>query len=292
MAIFGYARVSTSAQATEGESLDAQERRLRGWAAAQYDADLAEMFIETAISGSVPFAQRPEGARLLARVKSGDVILATRLDRAFRSAFDALGVVESLRERGVGLVLLDLGGDVVSNGMSKMFLTIAAAFAEAERDRIRERISGAKADAKARGRYLGGTVPFGYKVDAETGMLISDETEQAIITRVQEMFWGGVAEKGRPPSVRARQAAIAEEFGRTLSLATINKFHDYPDEKNRRRGRFPAGGGLYVDQADGGLYVDQPEDKARRQEFDAKLAKKKAAAERRKAARAVAPVAG
>jgi len=36
--------------------------------------------------------------------------------------------------------LLDLGGDISGNGLSKLFLTIAAAFAEAERDRIREHI--------------------------------------------------------------------------------------------------------------------------------------------------------
>src|SRR4051812_5019085 len=34
-----------------------------------------------------------------------------------------------------------LGGDIAGNGLSKLFLTIAAAFAEAERDRIRERIT-------------------------------------------------------------------------------------------------------------------------------------------------------
>ncbi|HME21272.1 MAG TPA: recombinase family protein, partial [Acetobacteraceae bacterium] len=46
----------------------------------------------------------------------------------------------SLKGRGVKLHLLDLGGDIAGNGISKLFLTIAAAFAEAERDRIRERI--------------------------------------------------------------------------------------------------------------------------------------------------------
>jgi putative DNA-invertase from lambdoid prophage Rac len=41
--------------------------------------------------------------------------------------------------------LLDLGGDIAGIGLSKLFLTIAAAFAEAERDRIRERIGHMKA---------------------------------------------------------------------------------------------------------------------------------------------------
>ena len=67
-----------------------------------------------------------------------------------------------LKARGVVLHLLDLGGDISGNRLSKLFLTIAAAFAETKRDRIRERIGQVKADQKARGRNLGGRVPFGY----------------------------------------------------------------------------------------------------------------------------------
>jgi hypothetical protein len=67
-----------------------------------------------------------------------------------------------LKTRGIALHLLDLGGDISGNGLSKLSLTIAAAFAEAERHRIRERIGQVKADQKARGRNLGGKVPFGY----------------------------------------------------------------------------------------------------------------------------------
>ena len=51
----------------------------------------------------------------------------------------------------MALQLLDLSGDISSNGLSKLFLTIAAAFAEAERDRIRERIGRLKADHRAAG---------------------------------------------------------------------------------------------------------------------------------------------
>ena len=42
------------------------------------------------------------------------------------------------KEVGTEPALLDLGGDIAGNGISKLFLTIAAAFAAAERDRIRE----------------------------------------------------------------------------------------------------------------------------------------------------------
>ena len=64
------------------------------------------------------------------------------------------GVLADLKERGVSLHMIDLGGDVTGNGISKLVFTILSAVAEAERDRIRERISVVEADQKARGAYL------------------------------------------------------------------------------------------------------------------------------------------
>jgi putative DNA-invertase from lambdoid prophage Rac len=135
------------------------------------------------VSGSIPVEQRPVGGPLFAKLQRGDIVIAAKLDRLFRSALDALKVVESLKARGVRLHLLDLGGDIAGNGLSKLFLTIAAAFAEAERDRIRERIGQVKADQKSRGRYLGGKVPFGYR-RGETGELIRHEPEQEAIAEM------------------------------------------------------------------------------------------------------------
>ncbi len=101
---------------------------------------LDRIVVEEGVSGSVPVDERAAGGPLFARLAKGDVVIAPKLDRLFRSALDALTVVEELRRRGVALHLLDLGGDISGNGLSKLFLTIVAAFAEAERDRIRERI--------------------------------------------------------------------------------------------------------------------------------------------------------
>jgi DNA invertase Pin-like site-specific DNA recombinase len=53
-------------------------------------------------------------------------------------------LLEELKEQGVGLHMIDLGGDVIGNGVSKMVFTILAAVAEGERDRLRERIRDAK----------------------------------------------------------------------------------------------------------------------------------------------------
>ena len=177
MATFGYCRVSTAKQASEGESLEVQRRQIEGYVH-MHGLAVDEILVEEGVSGSVPVAERPAGGRLFARLKSGDIVIAPKLDRLFRSALDALQTVQALRERGVSLHLLDLGGDITGNGLSKLFLTIAAAFAEAERDRIRERIGQVKADQKARKRFLGGNRPFGFQV-ADDGELVPDEAEQA-----------------------------------------------------------------------------------------------------------------
>jgi putative DNA-invertase from lambdoid prophage Rac len=65
----------------------------------------------------VPLADRTEGQRLLAALEPGDVIIAAKLDRAFRSASDALGTLEQLTVDKIALHMIDLGGDITGNGI-------------------------------------------------------------------------------------------------------------------------------------------------------------------------------
>src|SRR4051812_28949748 len=149
-----------------------------------------------------PLNARPAGGALLAKLKAGDIVIAAKLDRCFRSALDALNVVEQLKTRGVKLHLHDLGGDIAGNGLSKLFLTIAAAFAEAERDRIRERITNVKADQKARGRYLGGKVPFGFAV--VDGALEPVEEQQEAIREMAALKAQGKSLRAIAEAVQAK----------------------------------------------------------------------------------------
>jgi putative DNA-invertase from lambdoid prophage Rac len=209
MAIYGYCRVSTMKQANEGESLDVQRRQIEGYAH-MHALTLAGVLVEEGVSGSVPVEDRPVGGQLFAKLQRGDIVIAAKLDRLFRSALDALKVGESLKTRGVKLHLLDLGGDIAGNGLSKLFLTIAAAFAEAERDRIRERIGQSKADQKARGRYLGGRVPFGYRC-GESGELFPNEAEQEVIREIVSLRAQGKALRAIAQAVAAKGHKLSHE---------------------------------------------------------------------------------
>lgn len=182
MPCYGYVRVSTERQASEGESLAVQERVVGGYAT-MHGLTLARVFVEAGVSASVPLASRPAGGELLATLAPGDTIIAPKLDRMFRSAIDALANLELLKAKGVSLHLLDLGGDVTGNGIAKLVFTILSAVAEAERDRIRERIATVKADQRSRGRYLGGHVPFAHRLTPE-GDVVPDQTVLATIARL------------------------------------------------------------------------------------------------------------
>ena len=150
---------------------------------------------------------------MLAGLKSGDTVITAKLDRMFRSALDALGVLGELKSRGVSLHMIDLGGDVTGNGISKLVFTILSAVAEAERDRIRERVSQVKGDQRSRGRYLGGRIPFGYAV--EEGGLVPVEDQQEAIGMALTM-----RNDGRP--LRSIQATLGRA-GFPLSLAALHR---------------------------------------------------------------------
>jgi putative DNA-invertase from lambdoid prophage Rac len=202
MAVYGYTRVSTGRQAEEGESLGAQQRKIEGYAMMQ-GMQVEQMFVERGVSGSTRLHERPQGAKLLGILKPGDVVITPKLDRLFRSALDALDVLAKLKDAGVSLHMIDLGGDVTGNGISKLVFTILSAVAEAERDRIRERIRDVKADQRKRNRYLGGTVPFGWTLGAD-GELVKHEKQQAAIRRMKTLHAKG-------ESLRSISAALAED---------------------------------------------------------------------------------
>jgi DNA invertase Pin-like site-specific DNA recombinase len=219
MAVYGYARVSTARQAEEGESLDVQQRTVAGYAL-MHGLTVDRMFVERGVSGSTPLADRQQSAALLAALKAGDVLITAKLDRMFRSALDALDVLAKLKVRNVSLHMIDLGGDVTGNGISKLVFTILSAVAEAERDRIRERVTQVKRDQRQRNRYLGGIVPFGFRV-GEDGALAPDAAEQALIAYARTLRADGA-------TLRAIRAVLETQHGRKLSLDALHRILSEP----------------------------------------------------------------
>ena len=89
MTVYGYCRVSTAEQANGGLSLETQQQQITGYAMMK-GWQIAEFFTERGVSGSVSLADRFQGQRMLAVLQTGDVVITAKLDRAFRSAANAL----------------------------------------------------------------------------------------------------------------------------------------------------------------------------------------------------------
>lgn len=225
MAVYGYRRVSTSKQANEGESLDVQQRKLSGWGVMQGE-ELTSMFTDEGVSGSTRLGERKAGGEMLTRLKAGDTIVATKLDRLFRSSLDALQTVKDMQRRKIKIHIIELG-EITGNGVAKVFMTIAAAFAEFEREQIAERVSDVKRDQRDRGKYLGGKVPFGFAVryELQAGKRVSImepvPEEQLIISEVRKIRKTG-------KSLRFIQEAVERQHRRRLALPTLMRITEAP----------------------------------------------------------------
>lgn len=208
--VYGYCRVSTDAQAQQGHSLGEQQSRIKGYAQSA-GLTVHQMFVEAGVSGGKKFELRPKGAALLAALRPGDHVIATKLDRMFRNAGNAIAIAERLRDNGVHLHLLDIG-EVTGTGVAKLLFQILGSVAEMERDRISERVRGVKEHLRSSGFFLGGTVAKGFTVDRD-GRLVQDAKWQKCVAAMKRM---------REEEVPYRTIAtrVGSEFGVALDYTT------------------------------------------------------------------------
>lgn len=190
--ILGYIRVSTADQAnTDRSSLQVQTDVIQGLAHIRgVDKFGIQLYTDAGVSGAVKLAFRPAGEKLLADMKAGDVVIASKLDRIFRSAVDALNMLEEFRKRDVDLILYDMGTEsVTKGGMAQLLFTILAAVAEMERIRIAERTADGRRAKKARGGAVG-EVPFGFRKVGEgrAALLEPNEKERGALARMHALI--------------------------------------------------------------------------------------------------------
>ena len=214
---FGYCRVSTRQQANEGHSLADQRQRIGGYCQANGLPVPTDFFVDAATSGTISLQKREQGARLLSELRRGDHVVVTKGDRLFRSAKNALEIAELLRERGVCLHLMDMGGEVLNSSVSRLVFGILMMVANMESERIGERTASVKEHLRAQGRFVGGAVPFGYAKTTD-GALTRRKDFSAIQQRIAEMSRNG-------QSTRAIAQTLTEE-GMPVSHNTVYRVLD------------------------------------------------------------------
>jgi DNA invertase Pin-like site-specific DNA recombinase len=121
-------------------------------------SDLTAVGAERIFSEQVSsVASRARLTECLAFLRDGDVLAVTKPDRLARSTAELLTIEADLSKRGIGLIVLSMGGERLDtrNPTSKLMLTILAGVAAWEREIMLERQREGIAKAKAEGKYKG-----------------------------------------------------------------------------------------------------------------------------------------
>ncbi len=181
-----YIRVSTDKQASEGTSLEVQEEKLlkfcsfQGW-------QVFKLYADRGISGKD--TERPQFQALMqdARQKQFDVVVVTKLDRFGRSLRDLINSIHELNSIGIQFTSVnDNINTTTPNG--KLLFHVLGAFAEFEREIIKERMMAGIAKAKQEGRQIG-RVPMGYKVI--DGEVIIDAEKAELVKTIFKAYAAG-----------------------------------------------------------------------------------------------------
>jgi site-specific DNA recombinase len=144
-----YARVSTPGQAEEGTSLETQEAVCLK-RAHELGAEIVGILADEGISGAL-FLSRPGIQKALAAIEEGraNTLITMKLDRSGRDVDDLREIRRRIRRAGGQIIFAD-GMNFEDNAIGNLMYTQMAAFAEFEKELIRERTMNGKREKAAK----------------------------------------------------------------------------------------------------------------------------------------------
>lgn len=163
---WGYGRVSTDRQEISiirQQELCEMHFQIRQKSGSLEGFEWGGFLADPAVSGGVPWFERPFGEVLFRQLRAGDHIIVATKDRAFRSCIDACQCIDLLAEAGVRLHVLDVPVDL-STDEGRFFMQVMASFAELERKKISSRTRENFLQRAKMGLPMSGKAPWGWQV--------------------------------------------------------------------------------------------------------------------------------
>lgn len=178
--IYGYIRVSTDKQTTENQHFEIKEF------ASKNDIDIDKWIMET-ISSTKELEKRKLG-KLLKKLKSGDVLIASELSRLGRNLLQVMSILHHCMSSGVRVWTIKdnyrLGADIQSKVLAFAF----GLSAEIERNLISQRTKEALLRLKSEGKILGR--PKGHK---NVKLKLTGKEEKIIAMRLEHFSKSKIA---------------------------------------------------------------------------------------------------
>lgn len=121
---------------------------------------------------------RPALQRLLADIEAGkvDIVVVYKVDRLTRSLLDFSKLVEAFDKARTSFVSVTQSFNTTTS-MGRLTLNMLLSFAQFEREVTAERIRDKLAASKARGMWMGGTPPIGYRPDGRSLAIVDEHAE-------------------------------------------------------------------------------------------------------------------
>ena len=175
----------------EFNSLDAQREACEAFITSQKHAGwvaVRALYDDGGLSGGT--LERPALQRLLNDIKTGKVqiVVVYKVDRLTRSLADFAKIVDVFDAHGASFVSVTQQFNTTTS-MGRLTLNMLLSFAQFEREIAGERIRDKIAASKAKGMWMGGTVPLGYDVKDRKLVMnaVEAETVRLIFKRYSEL---------------------------------------------------------------------------------------------------------
>ena len=176
-----YARVSSDEQ-RENQTIDTQVNTAERWLELQTmmekPLETYKFYLDNGVSGTIALSDRPAGSELLRDAQAGyfNMVIVYKIDRLGRDPRDILNIAHELMGMGVAVKSLTEEFDLSSPTGRFMFNVLAASAGFARDSHIERSIEGTNYWAKE-GVWLGGIVPYGYRVEGkkkQARLVVSD----------------------------------------------------------------------------------------------------------------------
>lgn len=217
MSVYSYARTSEIEAVESGNQLDEllekESLRLHTYAL-RVGMRVNENVLDQGLLWSVDLANRPAWQGLQNKLETGDIIITCTLERMFSSCEDMQDTVKQLRKRKIRLYVVDLEGDLTNPQFCPPFEKMLRVFHSMEKRRSTERIKTVKQRQRSKGRFLGGSRPFGYLIHSN-GRLIENPMEQKVLKQIIRMNQQG-------KSLRAISAEVSTPV-MPISFKTVQR---------------------------------------------------------------------
>lgn len=171
----------------EFNSLQNQEESCKAYILSQAfnGWEYTKTYSDGGISGGT--MERPGLQALLNDIRAGhiQVVVVYKVDRLSRSIIDFHKMMQEFDKHGCNFVSITQSFDT-SNSMGKLTLNMLLSFAQFEREVSAERVRDKIAASKAKGLWMGGSPPLGYKIVDK--QLIPEESEVPLVRLIFDKY--------------------------------------------------------------------------------------------------------